>query len=61
MEKQPPSGKSQRDKFIQTARAIGCDEDESAFKERLKTLVAAPLAPQKTAGKPKAKKPDGGK
>ncbi len=33
---------AQSEKFIETARAIGCDESEAAFKERLKKLMAAP-------------------
>ncbi len=32
--------------FIETARAIGCDEDEAAFKARLGKLLSAP-APMK--------------
>lgn len=47
--------KPQSEKFVETARALGCDEDEAAFKERLKKLVTAP-AP-KPAEKPKPKKP----
>lgn len=48
---------SQIDRFIETARAIGCDEDEAAFKTRLKKLVAAPVrkAPQKLKMKKPAK------
>lgn len=49
MNKLPEDEKSQREKFIETARAIGCDEDEAAFKARLKTLVTAP-PPKEEAG-----------
>lgn len=43
---------SQSEKFIKTAREIGCDESEDAFKERLRKLVSAP--PAKAPSKPKA-------
>jgi len=43
----------QSEKFIETARAIGCDEDDAAFKARLKKLVSAPA---KAQDKPKAAK-----
>jgi hypothetical protein len=33
------SQQSQRDKFIETARALGCDEDEAAFDEKLKAIA----------------------
>lgn len=50
--------KSQKDKFVETARAIGCDEDEAAFKERLGKLLAAPVKKEPTpAQKPKMPKP----
>jgi hypothetical protein len=31
--------KSQRERFIEAARELGCDEDEDAFKARLKRLA----------------------
>lgn len=34
----PPSA-SQADKFADTARALGCDEDEVAFKEKLRRIA----------------------
>jgi hypothetical protein len=40
--------KSQRDRFIETARAIGADEDEAAFKAKL-----AVIARQKPKNEPK--------
>lgn len=61
MAEKPIDKKSQRDKFIETAREIGCDEDEDAFKARLKTLVASPTTVAKPVEKPKAKKPSGDK
>jgi hypothetical protein len=45
------ASKSQRDRFIETARAIGCDEDEAAFKAKL-----AVIARQKPKGELKATK-----
>ena len=30
--------KSQRDRFIKTARALGANEDEAAFKEKLAVI-----------------------
>jgi len=34
-----PAPQSQRDRFIETARALECDEDEAAFKAKL-TVIA---------------------
>ena len=47
--------KSQLDKFIEAARELGCDEDQSTFKDKLKQLVKAP--PPKTVQKRKKKRP----
>ena len=33
------SNKTQHARFIETARALGCDEDEAAFDEKLKAVV----------------------
>ncbi len=44
----------QFERFIETARAIGCDDDDAAFKDRLKKLIAAPV--KKGPVTPKAKK-----
>ncbi len=30
---------TQRDRFIETARALGADEDEAAFKEKLAVIA----------------------
>lgn len=30
---------SQHDRFVETARALGCDEDEAAFDEKLKMIA----------------------
>ena len=42
---------SQRDRFIETARALGADEDEAAFKAKL-----AVIARQKVKSVPASKK-----
>ena len=34
-----PKTKPQRDRFIETARELGCDEDEDRFNETLKRIV----------------------
>lgn len=44
--------RQQRERFIDAARELGCDEDEAAFKERLKKLVSAP--PPKSVQKRKS-------
>jgi len=39
-----PSSRSaidQHDRFVETARALGCDENEAAFDEKLKVIVVA--------------------
>lgn len=33
------SALSQHARFVETARALGCDEDEAAFDEKLKVIV----------------------
>ena len=47
-------GTDQRRRFIEAARELGCDEDEGAFKERLKKLATA--SPPKSVEKRKNKK-----
>jgi hypothetical protein len=39
-------GESQKDKFIRTARELGCDEDSEAFKRAVRKLAEAPPAPR---------------
>ena len=41
-----PVDPAQHARFLETARALGCDEDEAAFDEKLKAVVG-----------PKAKEP----
>lgn len=45
----------QSDKFIETARNLGGDESEAAFKEKLRRLAPAKAKPTATK-KPKKKK-----
>ncbi len=48
----------QRQKFVETARALGCDEDKERFEAALGKIAKAPAStssPEKTAG-PKTKK-----
>jgi hypothetical protein len=36
----PPNHKrEQSDRFVETARELGCDEDETAFEEKLKKIA----------------------
>ena len=37
--KKNPKTKPQRDRFIETARDLDCDEDEGRFNETLKRIV----------------------
>lgn len=46
--------KSQHERFMETARSLGCDEDEGAFDEKLKAI-----ARQRPAQKDEATKPAG--
>jgi hypothetical protein len=39
MRDDPEAKAKQHAKFVETARALGCDEDEAAFDENLKKLV----------------------
>ena len=39
MSKATPSEKPQDDRFNETARALGCDEDEAVFDEKLKAIA----------------------
>lgn len=49
----------QSERFIETARELGCDEDEEAFKSKLKRIAKAPITPTDTKGtraKPRSKR-----
>jgi hypothetical protein len=39
MSKDTSQTKTQIDRFREKARALGCDEDEASFKEKLKTIA----------------------
>ena len=52
----PQKGKSKVEKFIEAARELGCDEDEDAFKNRLKKLASAPPPASVQLRKPQATK-----
>ena len=54
MSKTPPIDKPQWQRFIETARELGCDEDEAAFDEKLKRIATA-----KTISKRKTKQKKG--
>lgn len=49
MSKKSDGDISQHARFIETARALGCDEDEAAFDEKLKVI-----ARHKPKGEPEA-------
>jgi hypothetical protein len=36
---QPAIEKTQHERFIETARELGCDEDEAAFEEKLRRIA----------------------
>lgn len=56
MARRPEAGRSgdasQSQRFIETARGLGCDEDEAAFRQRLRVI-----ARQKPKDEPKSAKP----
>jgi len=43
---QPAIGKTQHERFIETARELGCDEDEAAFDEKLRRIATAKPKPK---------------
>jgi hypothetical protein len=51
--KQPRPDQTQSRKFIEAARELGCDEDESAFDEIVKKAAKAPPPRQDEKAKPK--------
>lgn len=44
MAKEPKTDHSQHARFIETARALGCDEGPAAFDEKLRTVAKPSLA-----------------
>ena len=50
----PKNANTQHARFLKTARALGCDEDETAFDEKLKSIAppkTRPAPPVKDQGK----------
>lgn len=41
MDKADADKEAQRKRFIETARELGCDEDEAAFDEKLRRIATA--------------------
>lgn len=50
MDKPVADKEAQRRRFIETARALECDEDEAAFDEKLKRIAQAKPSPKRKAG-----------
>ena len=50
------SHKSQRARFTETARALGADEDEAAFKEKLAVIARQKPKDEPAPAKPKKQK-----
>jgi hypothetical protein len=48
---EPTASKTKRDRFIETARALGADEDKATFKAKLAVIARH---------KPRDEKPNGG-
>ena len=48
-----PDTRTQRQKFIDTAREHGADGDEDAFRRAVKQVATAPAKPKKLAAKAK--------
>lgn len=50
-----PEKKQARDqhaRFLETARALGCDEDEAAFDEKLRGIASQTSSPKKSESRP---------
>ena len=47
MSKHPPPVK-QVDRFIETARALECDEDKKRFEDKLGKIASAPVSTKRT-------------
>lgn len=50
--RQKSESQSQRQRFVETARALECDEDEAAFDAALKKIGSAKVATPKDKAKP---------
>ena len=51
MSSQKTPRKSQKQKFADKARELGCDEDEAAFEDRLRRIVPKPKKEEKAPDK----------
>lgn len=51
MSKNLKNTEEQHDRFIEAARALGCDEDEATFTEKLKVIASHKPAPKAAADK----------
>ena len=49
--------KTQHERFIETARSLGCDEDEAAFDKKLRKLVPPKTGSSLTGNKAAKLKP----
>ena len=47
--------KPQRERVIETARELGCEEDEAAFDEKLKRIATAKVKPKSKRAPPRQK------
>jgi hypothetical protein len=47
------SANDQHRRFVETARELGCDEDEAAFDEKLKRIATAKPEPSRKKSKPR--------
>jgi hypothetical protein len=45
--------KTQRDRLIETACELGCDEDEAAFEEKLKRIASVEQPPKRLSDRKK--------
>ena len=48
--------KPQRERFIETARELGCDEDEAAFEEKLRRIATVKPKPKATTNAKRARR-----
>jgi hypothetical protein len=55
MPKKISDASEQHARFLETARALGCDEDEAAFTEKLKVIASHKPAPKPAVNKPPKK------
>ena len=55
MKSKEKSSESQHARFIETARALGCDEDPTAFDDKLKAIARHKPTAEPKPAKPKRK------